>query len=106
MSDKEEKTNLKKITVDGYEFTCDTDLIDDVETFELVDRIENKKQIVAIVPFLQLLIGDVEYSKMKTFFAQKDAEEHKDQPNYKARFRLSKLTDVYQAIIEQFDPKG
>lgn len=97
---------VKEIEVDGYKFTADMDLLDDVEAFEIIDRIENKGQVAAIVPLLTFLIGDAEYEKMKAHFAKVDAEAHKDQKDYKGKFRISKLNDVYMAIIEKYDPKG
>ncbi len=106
-AETEPKTNkIKSIEVDGYTFTTDTDLLDDVEAFEYIDRIENKGQIAAIVPLLTFLIGDSEYQRMKAHFAKQDATEHKDKPEYKGRFRIGKLNEVYLAIIEKFDPKG
>ena len=97
---------VKEIEVDGYKFMVDTDLLDDVETFELIDRIENKNQIAAIVPLLEFIIGPAAYQQMKAHFATADAAAHVDQEGYKGRFRLSKLQQVYLAIVEKFDPKG
>lgn len=99
-------STVKEIDVDGYKFMVDTDLLDDVETFELIDRIENKNQIAAIVPLLEFIIGAEAYQQMKAHFTKLDAEAHKDQADYKGRFRLSKLQQVYLAIVEKFDPKG
>jgi hypothetical protein len=79
--------------------------LDDVETFELIDRIENKNQIAAIVPLLEFIIGADAYQQMKSHFTKMDAEAHKDQTDYKPRFRLSKLQQVYLAIVEKFNPK-
>lgn len=98
--------NLKKIELDGYTFTVDTDLLDDVEAFEYIDRIENKGQVAGIVPLLNFLIGEQAVADMKAHFSRVDAEDHKDQPGYKGRFRISTLSRVYSAIIEKFDPKG
>ncbi len=103
--DEKPKSTIKKIEIEEYTFTVDTDLLDDVEAFEYIDRIENKGQVAAIVPLLTFLIGDQGYVEMKAHFAKLDAEEHKDQPDYKGRFRVSKLNGVYMAIIEKFDPK-
>jgi len=102
---EQNKTTVQEVDVDGYKFTVDTDLLDDVETFELIDRIENKNQIAAIVPLLEFIIGTEGYQQMKAYFANADAEAHKDQKDYKGRFRLSKLQQVYLAIVEKFNPK-
>ncbi len=106
IKDDAPKSSIKTIELEGYSFTVDTDLLDDVEAFEYIDRIENKGQVAAIVPLLTFLIGDQGYVDMKAHFAKVDAEAHKDEPDYKARFRVSKLNNVYMAIIEKFDPKG
>lgn len=89
------KDGLKELEIDGYKFTVDTDLLDDVEVFENIDRIENKGQVVAIVPLLHFLIGKQGYEDMKDHFVKTEG-----------RFRLTKLSKVYQTIIEDFDPKG
>lgn len=98
--------SLKEIVVDGYKFTVDTDLLDDVEAFEHIDRIENKGQVAAIAPLLKFMVGEKGYNDMKAHFTSTDAAEHQGDPDYKGRFRIKKLQDVYLAIIEQFDPKG
>lgn len=107
MADEATKNEtIKQVEVEGYSFTVDTDLLDDVEAFEQINRIENEGKIAAIVPLLKFLVGDKGYEGLKTYFTTLDAEAHKDQPDYKGRFRVSKLNDVYMAIIEKFDPKG
>lgn len=90
-----EKNSIKELTIDDYKFTVDTDLLDDVDAFEHIDRIENKGQIVAVVPLLQFLIGKDGYEAMKAHFVATDG-----------KFRVSKLSKVYQVIIENFNPKG
>lgn len=112
MADEPKKpaSKVKEVTVEGYAFTVDTDLLDDVEAFEYIDRIENKGQVAAIVPLLKFLISDKGYDEMKAHFTKVDSDEHAkanpDDKDYKGRFRVSKLNEVYMAIIEQFDPKG
>lgn len=103
--EKSAKSSLKEVEIEGYKFNVDTDLLDDVEAFEYIDRIENKGQVAGIVPLIKFLIGDKGYEAMKLHFAKIDAEAHKDQEGYKGRFRVSKLNDVYLAIIQKFDPK-
>lgn len=110
MADEAKTTSVKDIEVDGYKFQADLDLLDDVEAFEIIDRIENKGQVAAIVPLLTFLIGAPEYEKMKAHFAEQDAKAHAEKAPedkaYKGRFRISKLNDVYVAIIAKYDPKG
>lgn len=89
------KPEIKDVTIDGYTFKVNFDMVDDVDNVELIDKIENQQNLKAIVDFLQNLLGADEYENLKAYFVKKDG-----------RFRLSKLGDVYQAIFEQFDPKG
>jgi hypothetical protein len=89
------ESTIKSATVGGYEFTFDTDKIDDVEILDTIDAIENQKKLKEIITFLQYLIGADGYEKLKAYFVNKDG-----------KFKLSKLFEVYQAIFEQFDPKG
>lgn len=105
--EEQKKENVKKeLTFEGIKFTVNTDLLDDVEAFEHVDRIENKGQVAAIVPLLQFLIGEDGYNKLKADFTAADAKEHEGEVDYKARFRVSKLSKIYEVIIENFNPKG
>lgn len=90
-----EAETVKEIEVDGYKFKVDMDLMDDIEAFEYVDRIENKGQISAIVPLLQYMVGEKGVADMKAYFTKKYG-----------RFRLTKLMNVYEAIAANFDPKG
>lgn len=106
MADEATKeSTIKDIEVDGYKFTVDTDNLDDVEALEFIDRIENKGQVAAVLPLLKFIMGVPEYEKLQKFFIEKDGEAHKDQKDYKPRMRMTKLNDVYLAIIEKFDPK-
>lgn len=106
MADEAKQSTISEVTVDGFTFKVDTDLLDDVEAFEYIDKIENKGQVAAIVPLLTFMVGDKGYAEIKAHFTQADAEAHKDEKDYKPRFRLQKLNEVYLAIIEKFNPKG
>lgn len=90
----DKKDNTKVLEVEGYKFKVDTDLLDDVEAFEHIDRIENKNQVTAIVPLMEFLIGKEGYEQMKAHFVKKEG-----------KFRVTKLSKVYQVIIDNFDPK-
>lgn len=94
-AEPEVQDNIKEIEAEGYKFKVDTDLLDDVEAFAHLDRIESKGQITAIVPLMEFLIGKQGFAEMKAHFVKKEG-----------RFRATKLTKIYEAIIENFDPKG
>jgi len=101
-----ENDELKLIKVEDYEFYCDVDLMDDVDALDIIHQIEDKSRVSAIVPLLHHLLSDEEYNKLAQHFIKKDAEEYKAKKDYRPRFRASKLTAVYNAIIAQFSPKG
>lgn len=103
---KTEQSAVKEIDVRGYKFMVDTDLLDDVDSLEFIERIEHKGQTAVVLPLLKHIMGAEEFEKLKAAFIEKDAEAHKDQAGYKPRMRIEVLSDVYLAIIEKFDPKG
>lgn len=95
----------KELDLEGYKFKVDLDLLDDVEAFALINKIENENQVTAIVPLMHFLIGKPAFTEMKAHFTQKDAEAHANVPGYHPRLRLAKLGDIYKLIIKNFDPK-
>jgi hypothetical protein len=100
-----ETSTTKELDFEGYKFKVDTDLLDDVDAFALINKIENENQITAVVPLMHFLVGKEEFEKIKAHFTKLDAEEHKDEKGYKPRLRIGKLGDIYQVIIKNFDPK-
>lgn len=96
---------LKLIKVEDYEFYCDTDLMDDVEALDIIHQIEDKSRVSAIVPLLHFLLSDDEFNKLSNHFITKDKEGHKNIKGYRPRFRASKLTAIYNAVIAEFSPK-
>jgi hypothetical protein len=102
---KPETSTTKELEFEGYKFKVDTDLLDDVDAFSLINKIENDNQITAIVPLMHYLVGKPAFDKLKTYFVEKDAEAHKGEDGYKARMRLNKLGNLYQVIIKDFSPK-
>jgi len=103
---KQADSTIKEIDVKGYKFSVDTDLLDDVDSLEFIERIENKGQTAVVLPLLKHIMGEAEFEKLKAHFIAADGEAHKDKEGYKARMRIEILSDVYLAIIEKFDPKG
>jgi hypothetical protein len=106
MADEVKPTSIKEIEVEGYKFNVDTDMLDDVDTLEFLERIENKGQVAAILPLLVHIMGEKGYADLKAFFVAKDGAEHADVKDYRPRMRMPKLQTVYIAILEKFDPKG
>ena len=85
---------IKKISVDGFEFDFNTNALDDVEVFEMLDLIEDG-QIQKIATLLKILIGETVYKDIKTHFKEKYGV-----------FRLEKMKEVYDKIFEESTPKG
>ena len=117
MADATDQKNdgLKEVEAFGFKFTINPDLLDDVEAFELIDRIENKGQSAGIVELVKYMIGEKGLNDMKAHFRDEDAKLHAEQlkadgkpadPDYKGRFRVSKLLKVYEVIVANYDPKG
>lgn len=103
---KTEKKTIHDIEIDGYKFTVDTDLLDDVDSLEYLERIESRGEVGAVLPLLKHIMGVAEYQKLKDYMVKKDGENHKDKKDYRPRMRMEKLQEVYIAILEKFDPKG
>ncbi len=104
--DKTISNGKKELELDGIKFVVDTDLLDDVEAFELINKIENQNQITAVVPLMHFLVGKDEFERIRGEFTKLDAENHKGEEGYKPRLRIGKLGEIYQVIIKNFDPKG
>lgn len=100
------KETVQEIDVKGYKFKVDTDLLDDIKTLDLIDRIENKGHVAAILPLLKHIMGEEQFTKLEAHFTAEDAKEHEGQDGYVPRMRMTLLEPIYMAIIEKFDPKG
>lgn len=88
-------TDVKDVTVDGYSFKVDTNIIDDVDNLELINKIENGGYLYGIIEFLIKIIGQDGYDQLKAHFVEAEG-----------KLSLTKLGKVYEAIFAQFDPKG
>lgn len=87
--------NVKDVTIDGYTFKVDTNIIDDVDNLELINKIENGGYLYGIIEFLQKIIGQDGYDQLKAHFVQAEG-----------KLSLTKLGKIYEAIFKEFDPKG
>lgn len=85
---------MKEVTVEGYTFKFDGELIDDVEVIERVAKIE-EGQTGEIIEFVKFLLGADGYQDMKNYFVTKVG-----------KFKLSTLMQIFEAIFHEFDPKG
>lgn len=109
MAEQANKSTVHELTVKGVTFTVDTDLLDDVNTLDYFDRIEDKGQVAAVMPLLKNVLGK-NYKKLHDDFVKVDAAEHAaefpDDKEYHPRMRIQHLQDVYLAIVEKFNPKA
>lgn len=87
--------STKEVDIEGYKLNVDYDIVDDVDNLELINKIENEGYLYGIIEFLQKIIGQDEYDKLKAYFVEKNG-----------KLSLTKLGEIYQKIFEQFDPKG
>lgn len=115
MAEQAKQSTIHELTVHGVTFTVDTDLLDDVKTLELFDRIEDKGQVSAVQPLLKNIMGKAGYEKLEADFAKADAAEHAkeleeagepEDKDYHPRMRIKHLQDTYLAIVEKFNPKA
>lgn len=110
MAEQAQKSTVHELTVHGVTFTVDTDLLDDVKTLELFDRIEDKGQVAAVQPLLKNTLGKEAYAKLEADFIKVDGENHAkefpDDKDYHPRMRIQHLQDTYLAIVEKFNPKA
>ena len=88
------ENKLAQIDIDGFKFEVDTDLVDDVETLEVIEEIQNG-QPTKIITFLKQILGESTYAEMKAHYVKTQG-----------RMRISTLNKVFEAIFEKFDPKG
>lgn len=88
------KSEVVDIDFEGFKFQADTEKLDDVDALDMIDQIENQQNMKVIVDFLEYLIGKQKYDEMKAYFVKRDG-----------RFKISKLSKIYVAIFEKFDPK-
>lgn len=92
---EEPKSKIKDVEVEGYKFKLNEELLDDVELLEMIDAIEHQNKPGVIISLLRNLVGEDGYADMKAYFVKRDG-----------RFKMSTLMKVYEAIFEDFDPKG
>lgn len=86
--------NHVEITVDDYTFKANIDLLDDVDTLEMLDDVQAGK-VGEMIKLIKLVVGEDGYDQMKAHFVAKDG-----------RMRIAKMNSAFEAIFEKFDPKG
>lgn len=89
-----EKTQDKKIVVDGIEYIFNEDCIDDMEFLELSDKVQSEDGITAYPALLRKLIGEDKYKEASNHYKKKNG-----------RFKVTDAETIFDAIIKAVDPK-
>ncbi len=53
------QSTVKDVDVKGYKFNVDTDLLDDVDSLEYIERIENQGQTAVVLSLLKHIMPNV-----------------------------------------------
>lgn len=83
----------KHINYDGYEFDVDMTCFDDVEFFEIADKLEEEPKLH--INILKIAIGEDGYQKFADHFKKEEG-----------RLKMSKVIGAVAKIFEEADPKG
>ena len=89
-----EKTQDKKIVVDGIEYIFNEDCIDDMEFLELSDKVQSEDGITAYPALLRKLIWEDKYKEASNHYKEKNG-----------RFKVTDAETIFDAIIKAVDPK-
>lgn len=84
--------NVKQLDIGGFKFEADIDNFDDVEFYEMADKVEeNPKYCIDI---LKLAVGESVYKDMAAYFKKKDG-----------KFKMTVVMDAVNKILDITDPK-
>lgn len=89
---KDDKYEIKKISIDGLEFEYNTENFDDVDMLDLIDEVE-EGAFQKLPKLLRLLLGEDTYNNLKNAMAEKHG-----------RFQISKMSEIYTQLFEE-NPK-
>lgn len=82
----------KHLSYDGYEFDVDMDCFDDVEFFEIVDKLEEQPKLN--IDLLKMAIGENGYKSFADYFKKRDG-----------KLKMSTVMSAVAKIFEESDPK-
>lgn len=89
-----EKVNVVEITVEDYKFKANLDVLDDIETLEAIEDMQDGSK-VRIISLLRTSMGEEAYNDMKAHFREKHG---------KMDVKTAQL--AFERVFEKFDPKG
>lgn len=84
---------IKHIKYADYSFDVDMDCFDDVEFFEIADRLEKEPRLH--INILKLALDEKEYKKLSDHFVKRDG-----------KLKMSVVIDIVAKIFGEADPKG
>lgn len=82
----------KQITLNDYSFDADLNCFDDVEFFEIVDRLEAEPKLH--IDILKMAIGENGYKNFADYFKKRDG-----------KLKMSIVIEAVAKIFEASDPK-
>lgn len=83
----------KHLSYDDYELDVDMDCFDDVEFFEIVDKLEEQPKLN--IDLLKMAIGENGYKSFADYFKKRDG-----------KLKMSTVMSAVAKIFEESDPKG
>lgn len=86
---KDDKYEIKKLEIDGYEFEYNTENLDDVDMLDLIDEVE-EGAFQKLPKLLRLILGKNTYDELKGAMVKKHGA-----------FRISKMEEVYTKILDE-----
>lgn len=86
---KDDKYEIKKLEIDGYEFEYNTENFDDVEMLDLIDEVESGA-FQKLPKLLRVLLGEKTYTGLVNAMTEKHG-----------RFKISKMDEVYSKIFNE-----
>ena len=89
---KDDKYEIKKLEIDGYEFEYNTENFDDVNMLELIDEVESGA-FQKLPKLLRVLLGEETYTGLVNAMTEKHG-----------KFKISKMDEVYSKIFNE-NPK-
>lgn len=89
---KDDKYEIKKLEIDGFEFEYNTENFDNVDMLELIDEVESGA-FQKLPKLLRVMLGKDTYNELKNAMTKKHGT-----------FKISKMDEVYSKIFDE-NPK-
>lgn len=91
MAEKQE--TIKNLDFDGFKYTIDTNVVDDMDFLELSDAV-SEGAIQKYPALVRLFVGKAQYDKLREFMTKKYG-----------RFTATKCGEFFDHTIKSIDPK-